>query len=317
MQSALIGATGFVGQNLRRDQDFTELYDSRTIVKSAGKSFDLVVCAAAPGSMVAANRAPERDAATIDQIITHLSNLTAERVILISTIATLKNFGHGQDEGTEAFETETAYGRNRRRLEAFCEAHFDDHLVLRLPALFGHGLRKNMLFDLMNPVPSMLTDDRRDQISGALTGDVWGALDAMYHRDGDTSMWHLDRTTLDASPMRARIGAEIEASGFEALRFTNPASTFQFFDLSLLWDIAGRATAAGVKTLHLPPEPLLADRIVTALRGTPMKASQAKVHSEDMRTRHAGLFGREDGYIAGADDVLARLRQFVLGGVES
>lgn len=266
---------------------------------------------------MAANRAPERDAATIDQIITHLSNLTAGRVILISTIATLKNFGHGQDEGTEAFETETAYGRNRRRLEAFCEEHFEDHLVLRLPALFGHGLRKNMLFDLMNPAPSMLTDDRRDQMSGALTGEVWGALDAMYHRDGATSMWHLDRTTLDASPMRARIETEIEASGFEALRFTNPASTFQFFDLSLLWEVAGRATAAGLETLHLAPEPLLADRMVTALRGAPMKASQAKVHNEDMRTRHAGLFGREDGYIAGADDVLGRLRQFVHGGVLS
>ena len=317
MESALIGATGFVGQNLRRDHDFTELYDSRIIAESAGKSFDVVVCAAAPGSMVAANRAPERDAATIDQIINHLSNLSAKRVILVSTIATLKNFGHGQDEGTDAFEAETAYGRNRRRLEAFCEAHFDDHLVLRLPALFGHGLRKNMLFDLMNPVPSMLTDDKRDQISGALAGDVWEALDALYRRDDATSMWHLDRTTLDTSPMRARIGTAIEASGFEALRFTNPASTFQFFDLSLLWDVAGRAAAAGVKTLHLAPEPLLADRIVMALRGTPMKESQAKVHNEDMRTRHSDLFGRQDGYIAGADDVLARLRQFVQSGVQS
>jgi hypothetical protein len=310
-QSALLGATGFVGRNLQDSHDFTALYDSKTIASSSGRVFDLVVCAAAPGSMIIANRSPERDAAAIDQVIQHLSGLSAKRLILISSIATLRNFGQGQDESSADFETETPYGRNRRRLEAFCQAHFEEHLVLRLPALFGKGLRKNMLFDLINPAPSMLTDERRLELAQSISGKVWAALEPMYQRDSVTGMWVLDRMTLDVSPHLELINNAIEQAGFEALRFTNPLSTFQFFDLSTLWGLANRACQMGLTTLHLAPEPLRASDVVAALRGIQMHESHARVHFEDVRTRHGDLFGRADGYIAGAGEVMSQLRVFM------
>jgi hypothetical protein len=308
---ALIGSTGFVGGNLRRTRDFSRLYSSANIAESAGQRFDTVVCAAAPGSMVEANRTPERDAARIDAITGHLSRLEARQVVLVSSIAVLAGFGHGQDEGTAAFEEDTAYGRNRRRLEAFCAAQFERCLILRLPALFGHGLRKNMLFDLMNPVPSMLTDDRRNALAQALAPALVERLMSFYSFNPETTMWHLDRDSLDAGPDRKALGAAVEAAGFEALRFTNPASRFQFFDLSLLSGVIDTALAAGLSVLHVAPQPLDAQSVVTALRGSPMQASGARVHLEDMRTRHAALFGRTDGYIADEGQVLGQLRGFI------
>jgi len=310
---ALIGATGFVGSNLRASRVFSDLYNSANIHQSADRRFDSIVCAAAPGSMVAANRAPQQDEAAIDNLISHLRHISAGRAVLISTIATLTDFGVGQTEDTSAFEEVLAYGRNRRKLETFFAGHFQDHLIVRLPALFGPGLRKNLIFDLLNPAPSMLTEERREQLSQALPADLWRVLGPWYVFEPATGMWTLDRSALDGSAAREQIEAAIETAGFEALRFTNPASTFQFFDLSLLSDTIDRAQNAGIRTLHVAPEPLSANAVVRALRGAPMQESKAKVHTEDMRTRHANLFGRSGQYGASADDVLQQLTTFVNG----
>jgi hypothetical protein len=311
LRDALIGATGFVGSNLRLTRPFAEAYDSANIGNSAGQHFDTVICAAAPGSMIEANSAPERDAATIDEIIGHLSRLKARRMVLISSVAVLAGFGCGQDEDTSDFEQMLAYGRNRRRLEAFCAAEFDRTLILRLPALFGHGLRKNMLFDLMNPVPAMLTPERREVMLATVAPETAVRLMSLYDFNPATAMWHLDRDALDTAGDRQSLEVAVEAAGFEALRFTNPASQFQFFDLSLLSGAIDTAFDAGLSLLHLAPQPLGAQEVVTALRGRPMPSSTARVHVEDMQTKHAALFGRSDRYISDAGQVLDRLRGFV------
>src|SRR5262245_4514902 len=150
---ALIGATGLVGSNLARQHEFGATFNSRNITESADRAFEMLVCAAAPGSMFIANKFPERDAQTIDAICRSLEQISARRFVLISSIAVLARCDAGDDETTEAFQTELAYGRNRRALEIFCAEHFETCTVVRLPAVFGPGLQKNFLFDLLNPVP--------------------------------------------------------------------------------------------------------------------------------------------------------------------
>jgi len=55
----------------------------------------------------------------------------------------------------------SAYGRHRRVLERFVEDHFDS-LIVRLPGLFGTGIKKNIIYDFMhhNNVDQIHPDSR-------------------------------------------------------------------------------------------------------------------------------------------------------------
>ena len=212
LPDALLGWSGFVGGVLDAQHAFDARFRRADIHESAGRGFGTLVCAAAPGSMFAANRDPKGDAAAIDGLIAALSHVRARRMVLVSTIAVLARFDGRQDEDTADFQTETPYGANRRRLEAFCSARFDRCLILRLPALFGPGLRKNFIFDILNPVPAMLTPERMETVLDALPADLRDPMAGLYDRDDARGLWSVDRARVAALPERARLEAVIRAS---------------------------------------------------------------------------------------------------------
>jgi hypothetical protein len=131
MTSALIGHTGFVGGNLARQHKFDEFYNSKNIEKIRGRKFDLVVCAGMPGAKWYANAHPQEDYIALVRLRSALQNITAKKVVIISTV--------------DAIEPHDTYGTHRKALEECREA-----TILRLPALFGPGLKKNALYDLMH-----------------------------------------------------------------------------------------------------------------------------------------------------------------------
>lgn len=150
MENCLIGFTGFVGGTLLKQTNFEHLYRSTNIQDIAGRSFDTVVCAGAPAVKWLANKDPASDARVIDSLIQTLSTVTCKKFILISTVDVFKE-PQGVDEASEVVEDSSqAYGYNRRRLEKFVEGHFQDHIIVRLPGLVGPGLKKNIIFDLLN-----------------------------------------------------------------------------------------------------------------------------------------------------------------------
>ncbi len=307
---ALIGATGFVGGALSAQHDFAAAFNSRTIDAARGGTFNTVVSAAAPGSMFEANRFPERDRARIDSLIDHLSTLKAETFVLISTIAVLANAGLQADETADRFETEKAYGRHRRALEVFCADHFRRCLIVRAPALFGAGLKKNFLFDILNPTPSMLNAARLAELQAALPAALSQDLARFYVWDPALDLFVLDRPAFDASGERRACEAAIIKAGMPAATFTNPASTFQYYGVSQLWADIGRGQARGLEVLHLAPAPLQAGAVFTALTGQAPPPSPAPVHHEDMRTLHADLWGRTGSYISDPPEILAALKRF-------
>jgi hypothetical protein len=309
-RAGLIGHTGFVGSALLRQTHFDACFNSANIAEIEGQAFGTLVCAAAPGSMIEANRAPERDAAQIDALIARLDRVEAKRFVLISSIAVLADFAGGDDESTTAFQQDLAYGRHRRALEAFIEARFPGSLIVRLPALFGAGLRKNFLFDLMNPVPSMLTEAKRNALVQALEGDLAPWLAALYTPDAATGLLKLDRATLNADPRRAGLEAALDGLGATATQFHHRDTTYQYYDTSRLWQDIGIALAAGLAHLHLAPEPLRAADIHARLTGRPMPETPARLHREDMRTAHAGLWDAAGPYQFAADDTLDQLAAF-------
>lgn len=312
-RAGLIGHTGFVGGALLRQTGFEACYNSANIAAIDGEAFATLVCAAAPGSMIEANRAPERDAAQIEALIARLERVRAERFVLISSIAVLADFAGGDDESTTAYQTELAYGRHRRALEAFVEERFPGSLIVRLPALFGAGLRKNFLFDLLNPVPSMLAEARHSALRTALDADLSAWLGALYTPDAATGLLKLDRAALNADPRRAGLEAALDALGATATQFHHRDTTYQYYDTSRLWQDIGIALAAGLTHLHLAPEPLAAATIHAQLTGRPMPETPARLHREDMRTAHAALWGAEGPYQFSAAATRESLAAFFAG----
>lgn len=149
MNDALIGHTGFVGGHLLQQHHFASRFRSTDIDGIAGQTFDTVVFAGAQAKKWWANLHPEEDWAGIQSALTPLGRVRAEHVVLISTIDVLPS-GVSADESTPlAAEGPHAYGKNRLRLEReLCEL-FENVTVVRLPALFGAGLKKNVIFDLL------------------------------------------------------------------------------------------------------------------------------------------------------------------------
>lgn len=149
MRTALIGYTGFVGGNIANQTPFDDLYNSQNISDIEGKEYDLVVSAANRAEMWRINQEGEKDLAEIKDYIGHISKASIKKLVLISTVGVYeKAVGVNEDTPIDA-ENLTPYGANRYFLEQYCLDNFDV-TILRLPGLFGPGLKKNVIYDLLH-----------------------------------------------------------------------------------------------------------------------------------------------------------------------
>lgn len=313
MRTGLIGATGFVGSALQRQTPFDARFHSRNVAEIEGQKFDCVVCAAAPGSMLEANTAPERDRAQIHGLIERLSKVQTDRFVLISSIAVLSDFAGRHVENTRDFQKDLAYGRHRRELEAFVEDHFASKLIVRLPALFGRGLRKNFIFDLMNPVPSMLTAEKCAILREGLGCDLSDWVGGLYTPDEATGLLKLDRASMNADTRRKGLEAAVGEMSLSATQFHNRATTYQYYEIERLWRDIVIASEAGLTRLHCASEPLKASVIHKRLTGKDMPETGARLHREDMHSQHAVFWGTSGPYLFDADATLDRLEAFFAG----
>lgn len=150
-KTALIGHSGFVGSTLKRAETFEDNFNSSNISAIHGRTYDLVICAGVSAAKWIANRDPDGDRAGIKRLTDALEQVSAREFILISTIDVYPDPASRDDERApiEA-STNHVYGAHRYLLEKWVEEHFARTRVVRLPALFGTGLKKNALYDLLN-----------------------------------------------------------------------------------------------------------------------------------------------------------------------
>jgi nucleoside-diphosphate-sugar epimerase len=147
---ALVGWTGFVGGALAPRVRPVARFRSTDIDQLAQADVDEVVCAGAPAEKWRANAEPEADWAGISRLIDALDRSAATSCVLVSTVDVYAD-SRGADESTPADTAqEQAYGRHRALLEEFVTGRFDDVLIVRLPGMFGPGLKKNLVFDLIH-----------------------------------------------------------------------------------------------------------------------------------------------------------------------
>jgi NAD dependent epimerase/dehydratase family len=149
VRAALIGYTGFVGCNLAASHQFTGSYNTQNIGAIRGRSYDLVVSAAARADSHRINGDGAADLAEIDDYLAILSTVEAAKLVVISTVCIYPG-GTSPDE-TSPLSTDglTPYGANRLHMEQTLAERFDT-LAVRLPQLYGLGLKKGIVYDLLN-----------------------------------------------------------------------------------------------------------------------------------------------------------------------
>ncbi len=148
-KDALIGYSGFVGGNILNQKKFDCLYNTKNIEDIQDKDFSIVVCAAAPGGKRIANENPEKDLDTIERLMSNLKRIKTDIFVLISTINVYPDPNDVDEDTPIDLQELLPYGLHRRNLEELVERSFNS-IIIRLPALFGKGLKKNVIYDLLN-----------------------------------------------------------------------------------------------------------------------------------------------------------------------
>jgi hypothetical protein len=160
MRRALIGHTGFVGANLDRAGGFTHRYNSRNFRDMAGERFDEIVCAGIQAVKWWANRNPAEDRAAIAALLRVLAETRADRFVLISTVDVYRDPAEVDEDSPTLRDGLSPYGLHRLEVEEWVTARFADRLILRLPGLYGPGLKKNLVHDILSGAPLTGFDDR-------------------------------------------------------------------------------------------------------------------------------------------------------------
>lgn len=299
----LVGSTGFVGGNLLAKHTFAAECHSSDITAQYGTRPDLCVYAGVPAAMFLANADPEADLAVMRAARENIRQIAPKRLVLISSIAVLAD-SRGVYEDSPAQDTEglPAYGKNRLQLEHWVREDFPDALIVRLPALYGAGIRKNFLFDLHTITPAMLRPEKYSELAAK------SAMVQSAYTLADNGFYKLNGTA-DSAALRAFFAA----NDFNALAFTDARSRYQFYNLGRLWSDMEAARAADVKLLHLCTPPVSAAEVYTAVTG------KADWHNElpkppfdyDLRSRHAALLGGSGDYLCTKQQELDDITRFM------
>ena len=193
MIDSLIGHTGFVGGNLLAKRSYDLLYRSTNIDSIRGKSFGHIVCAGVQAMKWWANLHPEEDMAGIERLLSPLSEVKADRFTLISTIDVYPAPLNVDEDTAIDREGHHAYGLHRLIVEERIRQLFPRVVILRLPGLFGPGLRKNVIYD-------MITDNNLDKVHSA---GVFQYYDLRHLADDIDKAWErgIDLLNLSSGPL--------------------------------------------------------------------------------------------------------------------
>ena len=309
---ALVGHTGFVGTNINLSHHFDECYNSRNIDSIKGKSFNTVVCSGIPSEMWWANTNPQKDFKRICNLLKILKTCKIKTFILISTAAVYKHPCVGFTESNEGvFEKDLAYGVNRCYAEKFVEENFQNILIMRLPALYGEGLKKNFIYDLLNPAPAFLKAEVLVQIKKQLVNQEYllRCFNEAYVIDEEKKMFKFCKDKLNHEQYQIMINF-LKTNHKTSLQFTNPDSQFQFYPLSCLWKDIQRALKNNIKILNVVSEPLLAKNLAKKVLNINLPENQAKRYVYDLKTEYSEIWQGPKGYLYSKDFLYSDIDRF-------
>lgn len=301
--NVLVGYTGFVGSNIMEKGEIDQAYNSKNIEESYGKTPELLIYAGLRAEKYLANTMPEKDMELILQAEDNIRKISPKKLVLISTIDIFK-LPINVDENSVVDDIELhPYGLNRYRLEQWTREHYPDALIIRLPGLFGSHIKKNFIYDLINPIPMILKADKFEQLSM-----MDNQLNQFYYYQNN-GFYKCRDVQEDEKVFLLHIFNKLH---FSSLNFTDSRNIYQFYPLERLWNDIQTALNNKIKLLHLATEPVSAGELYTYLTGNRF-CNELLVNPVcyDYRTQYDTLFGGYNGYIYDRDTIKEKIRIFI------
>lgn len=247
--NGLIGYTGFVGSNLVNQANFDKLYNTKNISEIRGCKFDTLVCAGVSAVKWWANKHPEDDWKAISDLLDNLQQVQADKLILISTVDVYPcPTGVTEHSCTSDFGG-NFYGAHRLIFEQEVRNIFNNTTIIRLPALFGPNLKKNVLYDLL------------------------------------------------CKNLLNKISLE---------------SSFQWYPIIRLWTDIEKALLTEHEVMNFVTEPINTREIWSRwFSYLEVGLDSTSIANYDIRTEYAHVFGRNDGYIMGKNEIITELGEWL------
>ena len=222
--------------------------------------------------------------------------------MLISSIAVFADSRGCCEDDAPGTDNLPAYGRNRLQLEQWVREDFPDALIVRLPALYGVGLKKNFLFDLHTITPAMLKPEKYNELAekSPLVKTGYTLADNGFYKLNGA----VDKTALKEF---------FTGNDFNALAFTDSRSRYQFYNLGRLWQDIEAARAAGLTMLHLCTPPISAAEVYTSVTGKADWTNELPKPPFDygLRSRYAAVLGGSGDYLCTKEEELDDITHFL------
>ena len=278
-------------------------YNSKNIEEAFGTKPELLVYAGVRAEKFLANKNPERDADNIQEAFENIQKIDPQKLVLISTIDVFKN-PNGKDEASRIdMDGLEAYGANRYRLEFMVREFYPEATIIRLPGLFGQGIKKNFIYDFMTRIPAMLKYEKFDELS-----EKEPVLTEYYERldNGFYKLLPIAHSEEDL------LKEKFNKLGFTSLLFTDSRSKYQFYPLSRLSHDVNTVLENNIHLFHPATEPVSAEEVYTYLTGEKFVNELSGIPADyDYKTIYDGLFGGSNGYIMTKQEVLNSIKEFV------
>jgi len=131
--------------------------------------------------------------------------------------------------------------------------------------LFGDGLKKNFIYDMINFIPAMLRKAKFEELCG-LSAELFEfyKLDDFY-KENENGFFRLISNITDEE--RVTLKELFKKLRFSALNFTDSRAVFQFYNLNYLWMHVKFAIENDIKLLHLAVESVSACEIYRTVKG--------------------------------------------------
>ena len=298
---ALVGYTGFVGSNLAAAGNFDGLYNSKNVKEAYGTNPDVLYYSGVPAAKFIANKFPDMDMSIMKGAVENIRKINPKKLVLISTVDVYKN-PNGKDEDSE-METDglEAYGKNRLWLENRVKEICPDCHIIRLPGLYGKNIKKNFIYDFINYIPALLNEKKMAELSAKEH-----ALKDFYSLRED-GFWAV-KTDAD----RPQLKEMFKKLGFSALNFTDSRGVFQYYNLKYLYNDIQKVIDNDIRLMNIATQPIEIGTLHLKLTGEAFDNKvAAKPPYYDFKTKHAAVFGGENGYIQTASFVYDDIKEFV------